>query len=117
MAGRLEEHARKMPVPSAIAAAARCRALVVAHRGDLEGARDSIQAALNAHARLDEPFELARTLVMQGSVERRAKQKAKARAALRRAEAIFADLGARLWLQRVEPELARIGVGARSTES
>jgi DNA-binding CsgD family transcriptional regulator len=110
MAGRLEEHARAMPVPSAIAAAARCRALVRAQGGDLQRARASIDAALTAHARLDEPFELARTYLVQGSIERRAKQKAVARAALRRAEAIFGDLGARLWLERARRELARTGL-------
>jgi DNA-binding NarL/FixJ family response regulator len=110
MAGHLEEHARRMTVPSAIAAAARCRALVAAQRGDRERARGSIEAALRAHAGLDEPFELARTLLVQGTIERRAKQKARARAALRRAETIFARLGARLWLERVERELARTGL-------
>jgi DNA-binding CsgD family transcriptional regulator len=110
MAARLEEHARSMPVPSAIAAAARCRALTLAQNGDLSSARASIEAALAAHARLDEPFELARTYLVQGSIERRAKQKAEAREALGRAEAIFARLGARLWLERVERELARTGL-------
>lgn len=110
LAGRLEEHARAMPVPSAIAAAARCRALVLAQGGDLPSARASIEAALAAHARLREPFELARTCVAQGAIERRAKQKAEAREALRRAEAIFAELGARLWLERTQRELARTGL-------
>jgi DNA-binding CsgD family transcriptional regulator len=110
LAGQLEEHARAMPVPSAIAAAARCRALVLAHGGHLRRARASIEAALTAHARLDEPFELARTFMAEGSIERRAKQKAEARVALRRAEAIFAELGARLWLERARRELARTGL-------
>jgi DNA-binding CsgD family transcriptional regulator len=107
---RLEAHASTMPVPSAIAAAARCRALVLAHDGDVERARASIEAALGAHARLHEPFEIARTYLAQGSIERRAKQKAEARASLGRAEAIFGDLGARLWLERVHGELARTGL-------
>jgi DNA-binding CsgD family transcriptional regulator len=110
LAGQLEEHARNMPVPSAIAAAARCRALVLAQGGDLEGAFTSIEDALAAHARLHEPFELGRTYLAQGSIERRAKQKAEARAALRRAEAIFAELGARLWLERAQRDLARTGL-------
>jgi DNA-binding CsgD family transcriptional regulator/tetratricopeptide (TPR) repeat protein len=110
LAGRLEEHARSMPVPSSIAAAARCRALVLAQDRDLEGARASIEDALAAHARLREPFELGRTYLAQGSIERRAKQKAEARVTLRRAEAIFAELGARLWLERARGELARTGL-------
>jgi DNA-binding CsgD family transcriptional regulator len=110
LAGRLEEHAGTMPVPSAIAAAARCRALVLAQSGDFPGARASIEDALAAHARLREPFELARTYLAQGLIERRAKQKAEARDALQRAEAIFAELGARLWLERTRRDLARTGL-------
>jgi DNA-binding CsgD family transcriptional regulator len=110
LAGRLEEHARAMPLPSAIAAAARCRALVRAQGGDVPGARASLEEALAAHGQLTEPLELGRTYLAQSSIERRAKQKADARAALRRAEAIFADLGARLWLERARRDLARTGL-------
>ena len=99
-----------MPVPSVIAAAARCRALVLAQGGDLPGARASIEDAFAAHGRLREPLELGRTYLAQGSIERRAKQKAEARAALWRAEAIFAELGARLWLERARRDLARTGL-------
>jgi DNA-binding CsgD family transcriptional regulator len=83
---------------------------VLAQGGDLPGARASIEAALAEHARLREPFELARTYVAQGVIERRAKQKAEAREALGRAEAIFAELGARLWLERARRELTRTGL-------
>jgi DNA-binding CsgD family transcriptional regulator len=110
LAGRLEEHARAMPTPSVIAAAARSRALVLAQGGDVAGARAAVEAAFAAHARLREPLELARTYLAQGAIERRAKQKATARAALRRAEAIFAELGARLWLERAQRDLARTGL-------
>ncbi|HSI98543.1 MAG TPA: AAA family ATPase, partial [Gaiellaceae bacterium] len=94
LAGQLEEHARAIATPSATAADARCRALVLAESGDLEGARAAIAVALAAHTRLDEPFELARTRLVQGTIERRARQKAAARTALGKAEAIFARLGA-----------------------
>jgi DNA-binding CsgD family transcriptional regulator len=110
LAERLEEHAGVMPVPSVIAAAARTRALVLAQGGDVAGARVAVGAALAAHARLREPLELARTYLAQGTIERRARQKAAARAALRQAEAIFAELGARLWLERTRRDLARTGL-------
>ncbi len=97
-------------MPAAIAAAARCRALVLAQGGDLPSARASIEAALAAHTRLREPFEHAHTYLVQGAIERRAKQKAEAREALGRAEAIFAQLGARLWLERARRELTRTGL-------
>ncbi len=107
---RLEEHAHAMAVPSANAAAARCRATVLHQHGDLAAARAAIEDALAAHTRLREPFELARTYLAQGSIERRAKRKADARTALGRAEAIFGELGARLWLERTQRELARTGI-------
>jgi DNA-binding CsgD family transcriptional regulator len=107
---RLEEHAHAMAVPSANAAAARCRAMVLVQHGDLAAAGAAIEDALSAHAQLREPFEVARTYLAQGSIERRAKRKAEARTALGRAEAIFGELGARLWLERTQRELARNGV-------
>ena len=110
LADRLDEHAGAIAVPSAAAAAARCRALMLVHDGDLAAARASIEEALAAHARVREPFELGRTYLAQGSIERRAKQKAAARAALVQAETIFAELGARLWLERAQRELARTGL-------
>ena len=107
---RLAERVRSLPLPSAIAALARGRALVLAGRGDLSGAHTAIEDALAAHAALLEPFDLARTHLAHGSIERRAKRKAEARAALGRAEEIFAQLGARLWLERTRRELARTGL-------
>jgi DNA-binding CsgD family transcriptional regulator len=107
---RLEEHAHAMAVPSANAAAARCRAMVLLQHGDLAAARAAIEDALSAHAHLREPFELARTYLTQGSIERRAKRKADARTALGQAEAIFGELGATLWLERTQRELARTGI-------
>jgi DNA-binding CsgD family transcriptional regulator len=107
---RLEARVRSLPLPSTIASSARGRALVLAEQGDLAGARAAIEDALAAHEGLSEPFELARTYAAQGAIERRAKQKAEARAALGRAEEIFAQLGARLWLDRTRGELARTGL-------
>ena len=107
---RLEEHAHARAVPSADAAAARCRAMVLLQHGDLAAARAAIEDALAAHAQLREPFELARTHLAQGSIERRAKRKAESRTALGRAEAIFDELGATLWLERTQRELARTGI-------
>ena len=109
-ARHLEEHARAMPVPSATAAAARSRALVLAQSEDLKAARASIDDALAAHIRIREPFELARTYLAQGSIDRRAKRKAEARTGLQQAEAIFAELGARLWFEKAQRELARTGL-------
>ena len=80
LAGRLEEHARAMPVPSAIAAAARCRAFVLAQGGDLPGARASIEAGARrtrappgaARARAHLPGARARSSVVGSRKPRRA---------------------------------------------
>jgi DNA-binding NarL/FixJ family response regulator len=61
------------------------------------------------HERLHLPFELARSLLVKGSMQRRAKLKRPARETLERAAEIFEELGAPVWLERTRAELARIG--------
>ena len=69
------------------------------------------------HRRVPQPFELARTLLVQGEVERRAKQKRAARSSLEQALGLFQALGAPLWAQRARDDLARVGGGMlRSSE-
>jgi DNA-binding CsgD family transcriptional regulator len=106
--GYLEERAASLPRPYARTMAARGRGLVEAARGDLPGALLSLERALDEHGRLAMPFELARTLLVFGSMLRRAGQKKRAREALQQARAIFSDMGALLWDQRVEDELGHI---------
>ncbi len=67
-----------------------------------------LDRALAAHERLPQPFELGRTLLAQGSIERRAKHRAAARDSLTRALEIFDQLGAPLWAEKATAELARI---------
>ena len=55
------------------------------------------------------PFELARTLLALGTVQRAARHKRAARESLQRAAEIFEQLGARLWLEKARSELGRIG--------
>jgi DNA-binding NarL/FixJ family response regulator len=73
-------------------------------------------AALSHHARLPQPFELARTQLIRGSLLRRLKAKREARAALNESLLIFDRLGARLWSERARAELGRIGGRAPSAE-
>jgi DNA-binding CsgD family transcriptional regulator len=114
LAQRLESRARRAGLPSTSAAAARARALVLAELGDIVGARAAVAAANDLHARHQEPFERARTLLAAGSIERRAKRKAAAREALQESQAIFERLGARLWRDRARLELDRTAL--RRTE-
>ena len=90
------------------AVSARGRALVASARGDADEARAQLERALAAHERLPQPFELGRTLLAQGSIERRAKRRAEARSALTRALELFDQLGAPLWAEKAAQELARI---------
>jgi len=89
----------------------RCRGLLLAAQGDPEGAIASLEAAALAPEppQRVNPFELARTLLALGTVQRRAQQKRAARESLQLAADIFERLGAHLWLQKARSELRRIG--------
>jgi DNA-binding CsgD family transcriptional regulator len=104
-----EKRARTLDRSWALAITARCRALLLATRGDLVGAQAGFERALVEHARTQDPFQHARTLLAQGITQRRAKQRGAARLSLEQALEIFERLGARLWAEKATSELARIG--------
>jgi DNA-binding CsgD family transcriptional regulator len=110
-----EDAGRSLDRAWAMATGARCRALVLAARGDLEGAAGTADEAVRHHDRLPLPFELARTLLVRGAVQRRAKRKREARDTLMQALEIFEGLGAAAWADRTRAELARIGGRAASS--
>jgi DNA-binding CsgD family transcriptional regulator len=104
-----EERSRALDRASAIAITARCRALLLAASGDLAGAQARFEHALAEHARIQNPFQHARTLLAFGVTQRRAKQRGAARRTLEQALAMFERLGAPLWAEQARTELARIG--------
>ena len=106
----LEQRGRIFPRPWILAATARCRGLLLSARGDLDGARAAMEEALGHHARLEMPFERARTLLAWGRLLRRRKERREARAALDETLAVFEQLGARVWAERARAELARVPV-------
>ena len=110
-----EEAGRDLDRAWTIATGARCRALVSAARGDLDGASAAADEAVQLHDGLPLPFELARTLLVRGAVERRSKRKREARDTLTKAVEIFDGLGAALWAEKARAELARIGGRAPSS--
>jgi DNA-binding CsgD family transcriptional regulator len=101
---RLEGEARTIDSPWGCAIAARSRAL-------LDSAPTSLEQP-------DErwPFERARTLLVLGRLQRRAKQKAAAKQSLELAGSIFDALPAPLWSERAAEELARIGLRRASPD-
>lgn len=79
-----------------------------AARGDLGGASGVLVATLEQDG-TGQPFERARTQLVLGTVHRRNRQKRAAREALNAASTEFARLGARLWVERAQAELSRVG--------
>jgi DNA-binding CsgD family transcriptional regulator len=111
-----EWHGRQLGSPWAIAAAARCRGLLLAAEGEPVAACEAFDQAL---AELDShpyPLERGRTLLCLGTIRRQAQQKKTAREALEQALAIFEELGARLWAEKARAELARISGRAPASE-
>ena len=108
----VEEHARRLDRAWALACCARGRALLATARGDVPATEGAFAVAYEQHARRPQQlptYELARTLLVHGSILRRRQQKRRAREALEQAFAIFDRLGARVYAERAHSELARIG--------
>jgi DNA-binding CsgD family transcriptional regulator len=96
----------------------RCRGLLLASKGDWERALASLEAATVAPEPPQgvNPFELARSLLALGTIQRRAQHKRAARESLQRAVEIFERLGARVWMEKARSELRHIGGRTASDE-
>jgi DNA-binding CsgD family transcriptional regulator len=95
--------------PTGLAVAARCRGLCRAIEGDQVGAGSEFADAFRQHDRQPIDYEIARTLLAKGRVERRARKWGLARESLERAERLFVHIGAVPWAARAHEELGRIG--------
>ncbi len=104
----LEARGRELDRRWAIVTGARCRALVLAGRGDVVAGLAALERTLPQLLTLGMPLELARTLIVKGQLERRRKHKRAARESLRRAQGLCEEMGATLWAERACSELARI---------
>ena len=117
--GRLDVAERRLEVFEAegrrlgrlwvLASASRGRALLAAARGDLDYAREIGLQALGTMEEMGRPFEVARTHLALGVIERRRRKKRLAREHLEAAAAGFDKLGARLWAEQARDELSRTG--------
>jgi DNA-binding CsgD family transcriptional regulator len=92
------------------AVAARCRGLL-APASEID---QHFQRALEWHTRAPLPFARARTELCYGERLRRARRRADAREQLARASKTFHALGATIWGQRAERELAAAGYSRQS---
>jgi DNA-binding CsgD family transcriptional regulator len=96
----------------ALAAAHRCAALL-ADENEFE---PEFAMALSYHDRTPTPFERARTELCFGERLRRARRRTEARSRLRSALTIFDHLGAKVWAERAQAELAASGESARQRD-
>jgi DNA-binding CsgD family transcriptional regulator/tetratricopeptide (TPR) repeat protein len=111
----LERNGRRLDRPWTLAVGARCRALLLAARGDVSGATAAALRALVEHQRLPMPFERTRTLMLLGQLQRRGRLRGAASTTLAEALAVFEELGTALWAQRAQAELARTHVDRSHT--
>ena len=89
--------------------AARCRGLLLAAGGDLEGAERALQRAVAAHERAPLPLERARGLLLLGRIQRRRRRRIEADETIGRALAIFEAIGSPLWAEQARRDLSGLG--------
>lgn len=109
-----ERYAERVRSRPARAAAARCRALLLAAEGEPSAALDALE-----RSRVDAapfPLERGRTLLALGGVRRQAQQKKTAREALEEALRVFEELGAPLWAEKARAELRRVSGRAPASD-
>jgi DNA-binding CsgD family transcriptional regulator len=113
LVGVLEHNGARLNRAWMLAVGARCRAMLLAARGDVDAATLAAQRAMVEHERLPMPFERARTQLLVGQLQRRHRQRDAAAVTLREALGVFEDLGTPLWANRARAELDRANVGSR----
>jgi DNA-binding CsgD family transcriptional regulator len=106
----LQQKASRTGRTWAHAVAARCRGLL-APASDIDR---HFSEALEWHGRAPIPFARARTELCYGERLRRARRRSDAREQLARASVTFRSLGAKIWGERAERELAAAGYSRRS---
>jgi ATP/maltotriose-dependent transcriptional regulator MalT len=103
----LEANGRRLDRAWMLAVGARCRAMLLAAKGEIDAANLAAEQAMAEHDRLPMPFERARSQLLLGQLRRRQRRKGEAAATLREALATFEKLNTPLWADRTRAELAR----------
>jgi DNA-binding CsgD family transcriptional regulator len=111
------DSARRLDRGWALAAGARCRAVLCAATGDLEAAARESNDAMQLHSRVGFAFDRARTLLIAGQVRRRQMKRAAARNALEEAHNEFERMGATVWAARAQREMGRLGIRAAGLDT
>lgn len=93
----------------------RARAAIFAAGGELETAVEHLERAVASSSFAEWPYEFGRTLLMLGTVQRRARRTREARATLQRALEVLDGIGAEHWSEQTRAELARIGGRPRTS--
>jgi DNA-binding CsgD family transcriptional regulator len=106
----LEGHGESTDHRWSLATGARVRALIAAAEGELGSALLACERALAHHDGLPMPLERARTLLVRGVIQRRARRRGDAKRSFEQALEIFEQAGARLWAERARRELDRVGL-------
>jgi DNA-binding CsgD family transcriptional regulator len=109
-----EGNARRLGRTVALANCARCRGILAARSGDMEGALAAFEEALAFHDQVDAPLDRGRTLLALGATLRRMKRRREGRVTLEDAVRVFEGIGAALWAERATAELKRISGRAAS---
>jgi DNA-binding CsgD family transcriptional regulator len=104
----MEVRHRRIPRPFLASAIARGRGLLLAARGDLDGALAASEIVLT-EGRSWRPYDRARTLLERGRLQRRARRTGAAAESLEEASSIFTSLGALVWASVAQAELERLG--------
>jgi ATP/maltotriose-dependent transcriptional regulator MalT len=100
-----------------LAVGARCRAMLIAARGDIAGAATHASLAVSLHDQVPMPIERARSLLLLGKLQRRLRHRSAAHAALMEALGTFDAVGAQLWVNQARVELDRGGSRTRANSS
>ena len=108
IAALLAAHAERTGHGWSRASSERLRALLAAARGDADTALAHAEQARAGYEAVAMPLERARTVLIMGIIERRARRRARARELLDQAASEFDRLGARLWADRARAELGRV---------
>jgi DNA-binding CsgD family transcriptional regulator/tetratricopeptide (TPR) repeat protein len=108
----LESNGRRLDRAWMLAVGARCRAMLLAARGDLAAATAAAQTAMTEHDRLPMPFERARTQLLLGQLQRRQRHRDVAGANMTAALGVFDELDTPLWSAKARASLARSDISA-----